>query len=383
MRQRCGRFGILFFLGVACLLSSGLRAQEATDTEMAGALVHAKALSRAFRQAAEKTRPTVVTVLVKSKMDVPPSALRELLLDPRLRALIPDGLDPEALERGEVPPIPGLNQQVGSGVVVDTSGIILTNNHVVEDAESILVRLPDGREYAGEGLVTDPMSDLAIFRIAPQPDQPLTAAQFGDSDEMNIGDWVIAIGSPFELETTVSAGIISAKGRGIEQIKRGRLLQTDAAINPGNSGGPLVNLDGEVVGINTAIATSNGGYQGVGFAIPANRAAWIWRELLEHGRVRRAFLGIGIDELSATEAARFGTAARSGVWVRRVSPDGAAQRAGLQNDDVILEFSGVPVRMPRDLQDVVEQSPIGSKHPVVVLRGGEKVELEVTLESLE
>ena len=194
----------------------------------------------------------------------------------------------------EHPAIP----QVGSGVIIDASGVILTNNHVVQDAEEIVVRLADGQELKAVDVKTDPLSDLAIVRIKPDPGQTLRAARLGDSEALKIGDWVIAIGSPFELEATVSAGIISGKGRGIEKIRRGKLLQTDAAINPGNSGGPLVNLEGEVVGINTAIASSNGGYQGIGFAIPTDRAKWISQELLTRGTVRRAYLGIRIDELT-------------------------------------------------------------------------------------
>jgi serine protease Do len=270
---------------------------------------------------------------------------------------------------------------VGSGIIVDAGGVILTNHHVVAAAEKVTIRLVDGQEYVARDIVSDSMSDLAILRI--DANVPLTAAKLGDSDEMNIGDWVIAIGSPFELETTVSAGIISAKGRGIDKIKRGRLLQTDAAINPGNSGGPLVNLDGEVIGISTAIATSYGGYQGVGFAIPANRAKWVWSELSNHGTVRRASLGIGIGELDARQAAQFEMTARSGVWVRRVYPNSAGADAGLKEDDVIIEFAGEPVQMPRDLQDLVEQTAIGAKVPVKVRRNGQVLVLDVVPKELD
>ncbi|MBM4001037.1 MAG: PDZ domain-containing protein [Planctomycetes bacterium] len=376
---------VLAVLGASIL--SGRTAPPTNGQESAGpesaaeSIRHAKALSRAFRHAADRVRPSVVTVLVKSKTDMDSGALREMLKDPRFRGLLPEGFDPEQFQQDHAPDMPGLFQQVGSGVIVDPGGVILTNHHVIEDAESITVRLADGREFQGQSPVSDPMSDLAILRV--QTNNPLPAARFGSSDELSIGDWVIAVGSPFELETTVSAGIISAKGRGIEQIQRGRLLQTDAAINPGNSGGALANLDGEIVGINTAIATSSGGYQGVGFAIPASRAAWVWRELADHGKVRRAYLGIRIDELNAQDAARFGADARGGVWVRQVVPDGAAAKSGMLADDIIVEFAGVPVRMPRDLQDVVEQSPIESRQPIVVLRNKERVSLEVTLEPFE
>lgn len=359
--------------------ASATLAQDISDAEQ---LAHAKALSQAFRRAAERVRPAVVTLRVRTKPTGDISSLRELLRDPRLRPLLPDGLDLDELEEnGEVPAIPGLNVHVGSGVIINEQGVIVTNHHVIANAEEIIVRLADGREFKAEESRSDELSDLAIVRL--KTDSPLPTAPFGDSEEMNIGEWVIAIGNPFELEATVSAGIISGKGRGIDKIQRGRLLQTDAAINPGNSGGPLVNLDGEVVGINTAIATSSGGYQGVGFAIPANRARWISDELVSHGKVRRAYLGIGIEELNAKDAARFDRAPRSGVWVRRILNGGAAAEAGIQEDDVIIEFAGQPVRMPRDLQDVVEQSPIGSKQELKVQRGGEIITLEVTLKPID
>ncbi|MCH5375046.1 MAG: PDZ domain-containing protein, partial [Planctomycetes bacterium] len=172
------------------------------------------------------------------------------------------------------------------------------------------------------------------------------------------------------------------QGRGIDKIERGRLLQTDAAINPGNSGGPLVNLDGEVVGINTAIASSNGGYQGIGFAIPVNRAKWVAGELMAHGSVRRAYLGIQIDELTPEASAKLNLPPRSGVYVAQVLPGSAADDAGLKTNDVITEFAGERVRGPRDLQDVVEQKPIHSQQPLTIIRHGESVKLQVTLKPL-
>jgi len=366
MPQIQSRSLVALSLALAILAAKPAICQETSES----AVLHAKALSQAFRQAADAARPSVVTVLVRTKSS---EGLRQLLPDDQIKQLFPDHDE-------DSNPQEDLLMHVGSGIVVDASGIILTNNHVVAEAEQVTVRLADGQEYVATGTVTDPMSDLAIVRI--QANVPLVAARFGDSDQTSIGDWVIAIGSPFELETTVSAGIISAKGRGIDKIKRGRLLQTDAAINPGNSGGPLVNLDGEVVGVSTAIATSYGGYQGVGFAIPANRAKWVWKELADHGNVRRASLGIGIAELNAMDAVKFSTTARAGVWVQRVDAKGAAAHAGLRENDLIVEFAGTPVHMPRDLQDVVEQTPIGSKVPVKVRRGSDVIELEVLMQAL-
>jgi serine protease Do len=265
-------------------------------------------------------------------------------------------------------------------VVIDADGIVLTNNHVVANADEVIVRLQDGSEIVATEIRGDPLSDVAIVRFTS--DSKLTPATFGDSDRLEIGDWVIAIGSPFELEATVSAGIISAKGRSIGRIPRGRLIQTDAAINPGNSGGPLVSLNGRIVGINTAIATNNGGYQGVGFAIPANQAQWISKELLEHGKVRRAWLGISIGELDANAARRLKLKTRSGVRVIDVRQDSPAEKGGLKSDDVIIRFGDVPVRSPGDLQAAVEQQPIGSARKMIVIRRGDDVSLDVKLAAL-
>jgi serine protease Do len=391
---------LLCLWGVSASLGGDVRvwAEEADD-----ALQHARALSLAFRRAAEQVKPAVVTVISRYKVrNAQGRSLRELLQDPRFREFFPDRLpfELDLPEDGTVPepgnpqtpqegqPQPQENpvfpddfaNNVGSGVVIDEEGVILTNNHVVQNADEVVVRFSDGSETTASEIFTDPLSDLAILRI--QPETPLVAARLGDSANLEIGDWVIAIGSPFELEATVSAGIISAKGRAIPRIPRSRLLQTDAAINPGNSGGPLVSLDGDVVGISTAIATSSGGYQGVGFAIPSAQVKWISTELLEHGLVRRAFLGIQIGELTAEAARELKLRARSGVWVLGVYPESPAEKAGLQRDDVILDFGGIPVRAPGDLQGAVEQQPVGSSQEMKVMRQGENISLSVTVAAL-
>ena len=377
---RFSALAVVFLAAGAWLvgISSG-RAQDQRD--MAEAIGNAKSLSKAFRQAAESTIPSVVTLVATPSADQRQREFQDLMQDPRFRRLLPEDFDPEKLsEDADSMFPPSLNAQVGSGVVIDPSGVILTNNHVVEDAGTVVVRFGDGREVKATEVKTDPKSDLAIVRIPVEV--PLKAAKLGDSSQLEIGDWVIAIGSPFELEMTVSAGIISGQGRGIDKIERGRLIQTDAAINPGNSGGPLVNLDGEVVGINTAIASNNGGYQGIGFAIPINRAKWVASELMNHGAVRRAALGIRIDELGPEAADKLKLPPRSGVLVADVLPGGAAADAGLKINDVIVEFAGDPVRGPRDLQDLVEQKPVDSQQPLTVMRRGESVRLQVTLKPL-
>ena len=200
---------------------------------------------------------------------------------------------------------------------------------------------------------------------------------------MEIGDWVLAIGSPFKLEATVSAGIISAKNRRLERIRRGRLLQTDAAINPGNSGGPLIDLDGNVIAINTAIATRTTGYQGVGFAIPINQAKWIADELANHGRVRRAAMGTTLVELKPRLAKKFNLEPHLGVLVYQIIEGSVADRAGFKQLDVILEFAGERVHSSNSLQEVIERKPIGSIQEVKVLRAGEEIMLKVELAPLD
>ncbi|MBI2479219.1 MAG: trypsin-like peptidase domain-containing protein [Planctomycetia bacterium] len=376
MLQRSTSYSVISFCLAIGFVTAVVSAQDSDP-----AVSHAKSLSRAFRFAAEGASPSVVTIRSKFNLnrDERAAAMSELLQDPRFRGLFPDGRPPFPVP-GEEGGEPGFGEHIGSGVVIDKAGTILTNNHVVEDADEVTVRLPNGTELIVAEIKTDPASDLAILRVEPVDE--LVAARLGNSEALEIGDWVIAIGSPFELEATVSAGIISGKGRGIDKIRRGRLLQTDAAINPGNSGGPLVNLDGEVIGINTAIASNNGGYQGIGFAIPINRGQWVVNELLEFGKVRRAYLGIRIGELTPQAAKQLQLPARAGVWVLATVPDGPAAEAGITNDDVIVEFAGTPVRSPGDLQDVVEQKPIGSTQEVVVLRAGERIRRQVKMVAL-
>jgi serine protease Do len=219
-----------------------------------------------------------------------------------------------------------------------------------------------------------------VLRIKATGDLP--AAKLGNSDDLEIGDWVLAIGNPFELETTVSAGIISAKERELSSIRRSKFLQTDAAINPGNSGGPLVNLDGEVIGINTAIASNSGGYQGIGFAIPINQAKWITTQLVKTGSVQRGYLGVGIEEVTPDLAKQFGVSRGEGVLVAEVFPDSPATKAGFEEGDLIVEFGGHAVSKPRDLQEVVERTPIDSRQQVKVIRGGKPRTLEIVVKAL-
>lgn len=328
----------------------------------------ARALSRAFRQAARLATPSVVTIVAYGQ----PTEQSPGLGGPS------DPLDPLPRRRRGGPGQSLQATGLGSGVILSSDGTILTNHHVVQGAEKVLIRLQDGRELVATRIDGDPGNDLATLRVDPG-EVELQAIELGDSDALEIGDWVLAIGSPFRLEATVSAGIISAKGRKIDRIERGSLLQTDASINPGNSGGALIDLDGKLVGINTAIATRSGTYQGIGFAIPIQQARWIAGELLEHGRVRRAALGVRLVELNAGIAAKVNLPVGLGVLIYEVIRDSAADRAGMKPLDVVLEFASNRVRNPVELQNIVERLPIGSTQTVKLYRQGEELELQVVL----
>ena len=368
------------------------------DTATAEAMVHATSLSKAFRHAAQKATPSVVVVRSESKpmktaKRAPPRGERDKPQgEPRAGAgenpfkgtpfenFFRDGV-PEGFEfHGQNGPQMPSRSGIGSGVIVDKSGVVLTNNHVVEGADTVTVELPDGRIFTATEIKTDPESDLAVVRLLNAEDLP--TATLGDSDKLEIGDWVIAIGTPFELDTTVSAGIISAKGRELESARRAKFLQTDAAINPGNSGGPLVNLNGEVIGITTAIASASGGYQGIGFAIPINLARWVSEQLIANGSVQRGFLGVAIGTLNKEMAIKLGTKDKKGALVTEVMPNTPAAAAGVQELDVITDFDGLPVDGPRSLQEVVERSAIGKPHSLAVLRDGKTVPLTVSVKAL-
>ncbi|MBI3837794.1 MAG: Do family serine endopeptidase [Planctomycetia bacterium] len=350
---------------------------------------HAEQLSEAFNNAAEIAMPSVVTIYSKTKAH--PVAKDRGGSNPFKGGDNPfkgtpfedffNGFNGRGFEDQIPRQMP--RRGMGSGVIIDKSGIVLTNYHVVDGADEVTVHLADGREFKGEDIKTDEQSDLAVVRISGAGTLP--AAPLGDSDKLKIGDWVIAIGNPFELEQTVSAGIISGMGRELGdsgKLKRTRFLQTDAAINPGNSGGPLVNLNGEVIGINTAIATSNGSFQGIGFAIPSNQVKWVMGQLIKKGSVDRAYLGVGIGEISPDLAKKFGAQRGEGVLVSEVYPNTPAAQAGFEAGDVISKFAGQKVKNPRDLQEMVERVPLDSTQQVEVLRDGKTKTLQVVAKAL-
>jgi serine protease Do len=273
-------------------------------------------------------------------------------------------------------------QGIGSGVIVDGKGDVLTNNHVVADADQLKVVLSDNREFAAKVVGTDPKTDLAVIKVDTGGEE-LPAAMLGSSDTLQVGEWVIAAGSPFGLRQTVSAGIVSAVGRGNVGISEYEdFIQTDAAINPGNSGGPLVDLTGRVVGINTAIASSSGANSGVGFAIPIAMARTVMGQLLEHGKVTRGYLGIAIAELTPELARSFGYNGNAGVLVQDVTPGAPAARAGLEPGDIILGRDGKPVSSAAAFRNAVAETQPGRTIELEVWRDAKRHTVRAKLDEL-
>jgi serine protease Do len=273
---------------------------------------------------------------------------------------------------------------LGSGVLVDKGGYILTNNHVVDKADRIQVKFAgDTKEYDAKVVGVDPPTDLAVIRVEGKPN--MAPAKIGNSDAVQVGDWAVAIGSPFGLQATVTAGIISAKERDVDPSQQFQhFLQTDAAINPGNSGGPLLNINGEVIGINTAIATRTGGYQGIGFALPINTAVKVYNDIIKTGRVTRGSIGVSFKPSDApgTQELLKAYGASEGVFVQEVAPDGPAAKAGMKSGDIIVAINGQPVRDGGDLIERVTSTPVGTTLNVTVLRDSKRQELKVTVADL-
>jgi serine protease Do len=262
-----------------------------------------------------------------------------------------------------------------SGFVIDSAGVIMTSAHVLMNADRLKVKFSDGREFVVTEAKGDPRSDIAILRIKPRGE--LHALRLGDSDAMEIGDCVLAVGSPFGLDLSVTAGIISAKHRGPGIAEREDFLQTDAAVNPGNSGGPLVNLEGEVIGVNSAIATRSGGYEGISFAVPIDSAKWVGDQLASKGAVTRAYLGIATQSIDEELARQFKLNANHDVIVTHVVPHSPAVQAKLEAGDVILRLDGKAFHRPRDLVRFVERLPVGHRIPLVISRHGKEVRLDI------
>lgn len=271
-----------------------------------------------------------------------------------------------------------LSESLGSGFIIDGNGYIITNNHVVDKAESISVTLSDNTKTEARVIGKDPKTDLALIKIETK--RPLNAVKFGDSDKIRVGDWVLAIGNPFGLGSSVTAGIVSAKSRDIESGPYDSFIQTDASINQGNSGGPMFNLQGEVIGISSAIFSTTGASQGVGFAIPANLAGWVISQLKEHGEVKRGWIGIKIQPNTPEIADSLGISANQGVVVSGVTEQGPAQKAGLQAGDIVLSFNRQPIDNTKNLSRLIAETKIGTPAPIEIWRSGQKQTLTVQIE---
>jgi serine protease Do len=317
-------------------------------------------------QVAEMVAPAVVNINTVTRGGIGRTPIEEFFGEEFFRRFF-----------GEVPEREHQQRSLGSGVIVDASGVVLTNAHVVERASDIEVALHDGKKHKARLVGVDRRTDLAVLRL--QGSGPYPAARLGDSDRIKVGDWVLAIGSPFGLQHTVTAGIISAKGRSINQGAFDDFLQTDAAINPGNSGGPLVNMNGEVIGINTAILSRSGGNVGIGFSIPVNMAKRIYTELAAKGKVTRGWLGVSIQPLTPELAQSFGLKEPAGVLIADIVQDSPAAKAGIAAGDIIVEFDGKKVDSPQDLQRVVAATTPGKGVPVKVWRDKGNRTLEIKI----
>jgi len=282
---------------------------------------------------------------------------------------------------GEIPEGKMKQRSLGSGVVVSGDGYILTNNHVVADADEILVTLSDKKKYEAKVIGKDPKSDLALIKI--KTENTIPAARLGDSDKLMVGDWVVAIGNPFGLGTTVTAGIVSAKGRVIGAGPYDNFIQTDASINPGNSGGPLFNLDGEVIGINTAIVAPSGGNVGIGFAIPINMAKSVMPQLKERGKVIRGWLGVSIQVVTQEIKEKFGLKTEEGALIGEITKDSPADKGGLKRGDVIISFDDKKVKVMKSLPAMVAETPVGKEVEILIIRKGKEKRLTVKIGELK
>lgn len=361
------------FLLVIVLFQGAVYAQQEQG------LKNLKQTGQAFRSVAQEVSPAVVFIKVEKEIKNGNAAEFSFPFDDdffrRFFGTPPQGQQPRKnpQKRREV--------GQGSGFLISSDGYILTNNHVVGDADKVQVQLLDGREYEAEIIGTDPGSDLAVIKV---DESGLPFLSLGDSDKLQMGDWVLAFGNPFGLSHTMTAGIVSAKGRsGIGLNDYEDFIQTDAAINPGNSGGPLVNLDGEVVGINSAIFSRSGGYMGIGFAIPVNMAKQVKTQLIKHGEVRRGRLGVHIQDLTADLAESFGLEQPKGVLVTKVVADSPAEDAGLKQGDVILMINHEKTNNVAGLRNRVALIKPGTKVQLTVLRDGKKIHLNATIGKLE
>lgn len=335
-----------------------------------------------FTELVEEVSPAVVNISTSQKASAQPSGMPPGMPDlegmpPLFREFFERGFPqqgPQSPREREAP------QSLGSGFILSKDGYVLTNNHVIAGADEIFVRLSDRRELQAELVGADPRSDLALLKIEAGDDLPVV--RMGKSSELKAGEWVLAIGSPFGFDYSVTAGIISAKGRSLPNESYVPFIQTDVAINPGNSGGPLLNLDGEVIGINSQIFTRSGGFMGLSFAIPVDVAMDVVEQLKEDGSVQRGWLGVVIQEVNKDLAESFGLPKPAGALVAQIQPEGPAEKGGLQVGDVILSFNGQEIVMSSDLPHAVGRVRPGEEATLVVMREKKRKTLKMEIGAL-
>lgn len=337
-------------------------------------LENLKETGKAFAQVAREASPAVVYIKVEKTVKSN-SSTRVPFNDEFFRRFFGE---PMPGQPQRIPQQKRMIQGQGSGFIISPDGYILTNNHVVGGADKVIVKLLDGREFEATTIGTDPPTDVAVIKIDAKN---LPVLPLGDSDKVEVGEWVLALGNPFGLSHSLTAGIVSATGRtsvGISDYED--FIQTDAAINPGNSGGPLLNLEGRAIGINTAIYSRNGGYMGIGFAIPVNMAQSIYNQLIEHGNVTRGYLGITIQDLTPELAKSFGLKDTDGILIAQVMPDTPAEKAGLKQGDVIVKFNDEQVESFAPFRNKIALSEPGTKVNITVIRDGKAKSFAVTIE---
>ncbi len=361
-------FPLALILGIVTLLVAGGRPAAAFTDKNIELLDRS---AKAFAAVVKKASPAVVNVrvekIVKGSNTFHGNNPFEFFNDPFFERFF----GPQFRMPQQRKPREFKQEGVGSGFIISKDGYILTNNHVVGDADVITVRLADEREFKAKVIGTDPQSDVALIKIKDGGDLPVLP--MGDSDKIEVGEWVIAIGSPFQLSQTVTVGVVSAKGRsriGLNDYED--FIQTDAAINPGNSGGPLLNIHGEVIGINTAIFSRSGGYMGIGFAIPINMATAIKEQLLKHGKVTRGWLGVVIQDVDEELAKSFDLKNAKGVIISEVTKDSPADKAGLKDGDVIIALNGEELDDVAALRNQIALTAPGTKVTLKLLRDGKE-----------
>ena len=344
----------------------------AGETAQAGERELLRKAGSAFSEVAQEALPAVVFIDVESTVEVQKRRYRHPFEEFFGRGYGGQQEEPqEYQQKGQ-----------GSGFIISKDGYILTNNHVVNDADKITVTLGDGREFEAKLIGTDPKTEVALIKIEDGDDLPVVP--LGDSDALEVGEWVLAAGNPFGLSQTITAGIVSAKGRDETGIAEyGNFIQTDAAINPGNSGGPLLNIDGEVVGINTAIYTRSGGYMGIGFAIPVNQAVSIKEQLIKYGKVSRSVLGVYLQEVDEDLAVSFGLEEKGGVLINQVVEDSAAEEAGIKGGDIVVEMNGRKVVKLQAFRNRVANTSPNSKIELKIFRDGKYIEVSAITKEME